>query len=61
METLLPLRKLESVIGFRKSKIYQLIESGQFPQPIKIGRSSRWRSSDVEDWIQRQIVQSPSN
>ncbi|MDA0854377.1 MAG: AlpA family phage regulatory protein, partial [Proteobacteria bacterium] len=35
--------------------------SGQFPQPIKIGRSSRWRSSDVEDWIQRQIVQSPSN
>jgi len=61
VETLLPLRKLESVIGFRKSKIYQLIESGQFPQPIKIGRSSRWRSSDVEDWIQRQIVQSPSN
>ena len=61
METLLPLRKLESVIGFRKSKIYQLIESGQFPQPITIGRSCRWRSSDVEDWIQRQIVQSPSN
>ena len=41
MEKLLPLRQLESVVGFRKSKIYRLIESGEFPPPIKIGRSSR--------------------
>ena len=51
MEKLLPLRQLESIIGFRKSKIYQLIESGQFPSPIKIGRSSRWKQSDVQKWI----------
>ena len=55
METLLPLRKLESVIGFRKSKIYQLIESGEFPPPIKIGRSSRWPSSEISDWVQETI------
>ena len=51
METLVPLRQLESIVGFRKSKIYQLIECGQFPRPIKIGRSSRWLSSEVQDWI----------
>ena len=51
METLVPLRQLESIVGFRKSKIYQLIESGQFPRPIKIGRSSRWLSSEVQEWI----------
>ena len=59
MEKLLPLRQLESVVGFRKSKIYQLIESGQFPQPIKIGRSSRWRSSDVQTWIQNLTEDTP--
>ena len=41
MERLLPLRQLESVVGFQLSKIYQLIESAEFPPPIKIGRSSR--------------------
>ena len=51
MEKLLPLNQLGSVVGFRKSKIYQLIESGEFPPPIKIGRSSRWLSSEVQDWI----------
>jgi prophage regulatory protein len=55
MEQLLPLRQLESVVGFRKSKIYQLIESGEFPPPIKIGRSSRWPSSEISDWVQETI------
>ena len=55
MEKLLPLRQLESVVGFRKSKIYQLIESGEFPPPIKIGRSSRWPSSEISDWVQETI------
>ena len=52
METLVPLRQLESIVGFRKSKIYQLIESGEFPPSIKIGRSSRWPSSEISDWVQ---------
>ena len=60
METLLLLRKLKSVIGFRKSKIYQLIESGQFTQPIKIGRSGRWRSSKVQNWIQNLTEDTPN-
>ena len=55
MEKLLPLNQLKSVVGFRKSKIYQLIESGEFPPPIKIGRSSRWASSEVSDWVQETI------
>ena len=60
METLVPLRQLESIVGFRKSKIYQLIESGQFPQPIKIGRSSRWPSSEISDGVQETIQRSRS-
>ena len=55
MEKLLPLNQLESVVGFRKSKIYQFIESGEFAPPIKIGRSSRWPSSEISDWVQETI------
>mgnify|MGYP005685034329 CR=1 FL=1 len=55
MEKLLPLRQLESVVGFRTSKIYQLIESGEFPPPNNLGRRSRWPSSEISDWVQETI------
>ncbi|HAW7476101.1 TPA: AlpA family phage regulatory protein, partial [Escherichia coli] len=27
-----------------------LISEGHFPKPIKLGRSSRWYKSEVEQW-----------
>ncbi|EPE1530526.1 helix-turn-helix transcriptional regulator, partial [Citrobacter freundii] len=26
-----------------------------FPKPIKLGRSSRWRRSEVEAWMQQRV------
>ena len=37
---------------------YKLIQEGQFPKPIKLGRSSRWLKSEVEDWVQQRISSS---
>lgn len=37
---------------------YKLIGAGQFPKPIKLGRSSRWRRSEVEAWMQQRITDS---
>lgn len=37
---------------------YKLIKDGEFPKPIKLGRSSRWLESEVEAWLQQRIVQS---
>jgi prophage regulatory protein len=37
--------------GFKKPTIYEWMRQGKFPRPIKIGRSARWPSSDVEKWI----------
>ena len=51
MERLLTLRDVEHFTGFRKSSLYSLIADKRFPPPIKIGRSSRWLSSEVQDWI----------
>jgi predicted DNA-binding transcriptional regulator AlpA len=37
---------------------YKLIQEGSFPKPIKLGRSSRWLKSEVEDWIKLRIAES---
>lgn len=54
-ERLLPLPEVESRSGFKSSFIYQLIKEGKFPKPVKIGAASRWRESEVQQWIQDQI------
>ncbi|TOM57642.1 hypothetical protein CGH73_26960 [Vibrio parahaemolyticus] len=32
-----------------------MIQKGEFPKPIKFGRSSRWFKSEVEQWLNQQI------
>lgn len=34
---------------------YKLIKDGEFPKPIKLGRSSRWLRSEVETWFEKRI------
>lgn len=48
-----------SLTGIGKTKLYGLIQAGQFPPPVKIGsRISVWPESDVSDWIEAQICAS---
>lgn len=50
--SLLPLPKVEERVGIKKSKIYELINTGNFPQPVRLGRRNvRWRSDDIQKWI----------
>lgn len=44
--------------GLSNKWFYKLIHEGQFPKPIKLGRSSRWLKSEVENWVQQRITQS---
>ncbi|MDH8206443.1 AlpA family phage regulatory protein, partial [Klebsiella pneumoniae] len=39
----------------------KLIKDAQFPKPIKLGRSSRWKKSEVELWLQQRIADSRSH
>ncbi|HBQ3319581.1 TPA: AlpA family transcriptional regulator [Klebsiella pneumoniae] len=41
--------------GLTDKWFYKLIKDGEFPTPIKFGRSSRWRQSEVEAWLQARI------
>lgn len=48
------------VTGLTDKWFYKLIQDGQFPKPIKLGRSSRWLQSEVEAWLQQRIAESRS-
>ena len=36
------------------STVEKLTARHDFPQPVRIGRSVRWRKDDVEGWLDRQ-------
>ncbi|HCJ8955393.1 AlpA family transcriptional regulator [Citrobacter freundii] len=44
--------------GLSDKWFYKLISEGKFPKPIKLGRSSRWRESEVQEWLTDRIVES---
>jgi len=44
--------------GLTDKWFYKLIKDGEFPKPTKFGRSSRWRKSEVEAWLQSRIEES---
>ncbi|ENY6785612.1 helix-turn-helix transcriptional regulator [Providencia rettgeri] len=44
--------------GMTDKWFYKLIQDGEFPKPIKLGRSSRWFKSEVEIWMKNRIRES---
>ncbi|MEX9609922.1 helix-turn-helix transcriptional regulator [Providencia manganoxydans] len=44
--------------GMTDKWFYKLIKDSEFPKPIKLGRSSRWFKSEVENWMRQRIAQS---
>lgn len=53
---LLAFTQLSQYIGFGRSRIYALISQGEFPPPVKIGKSSRWVRAEVDDWLSAHIA-----
>ena len=54
-ERLINLDEVESITGFKSSYIYSKIQKSEFPRPLKIGTASRWKFSEVQQWIHNQI------
>jgi prophage regulatory protein len=41
-----------TLIGYKKSALYELMAQGSFPKPVKLGvRAVGWRASDVAAWL----------
>lgn len=65
-ETLLTEDKLVDMLfittltGLTDKWFYKLIKDGEFQKPIKLGRSSRWLQSEVENWLRERVKASRS-
>lgn len=46
------------ITGFSAKHIYHLINEGKFPAPVKIGRASLWRLSEINKWQDSHTAQS---
>lgn len=49
----LRLPEVSRTTGLARTQIYDLTAKGEFPRPVKRGRSSLWPESAVQDWIAR--------
>ncbi len=34
-----------------RTEIYRRVKCGEFPQPIRIGRTIAWKTSEIDAWI----------
>ncbi|AYY45269.1 TPA: AlpA family transcriptional regulator [Klebsiella oxytoca] len=57
-DQLVDMRFITKLTGLTDKWFYKLIKDGLFPRPIKLGRSSRWKQSEVELWLQQRIKDS---
>jgi prophage regulatory protein len=52
---LLTIKEVQQSLGICRAKIYSDMQIAGFPKPIKLGKSSRWVHSEVQDWIRQQV------
>ena len=51
-DSLIRLPAVLARIGLKQSRLYELIQSGDFPAPVRLGvRAVAWRESEVSAWI----------
>ena len=45
--------EVESLTGLSRSTLYDWMNRGELPQPVKLGtRLVAWRESDIADWLE---------
>ena len=50
-DSLLRRKAVETETGLSRSSIYRMMDEGEFPRPIRIGkRAVAWRASSIERW-----------
>ncbi|EGT5759872.1 AlpA family phage regulatory protein [Cronobacter sakazakii] len=55
-DSLIDLKYITNDSGFTAKYFYSLMKRGEFPAPIKLGRSSRWLLREYSEWKARHIA-----
>lgn len=60
MITLLRLPAVLAQTGLSRSRLYELMDSGDFPRPVKLspaGRTNVWSDQEISEWIEARLAQ----
>ncbi|MBS7670976.1 helix-turn-helix transcriptional regulator [Croceicoccus gelatinilyticus] len=58
MTTLLRLDAVKERTALSRSHIYELLERGEFPRPVKLsGRINAWPDNEIDGWIKARIAE----
>lgn len=52
LKKLLNLKEVSELLQISKRTVYRLIAQGKLPNFIKIGGSIRWKSEDINLWVE---------
>ena len=51
MEPFVSPAQVMTALGISRTTLYRMIGAGDFPQPIKLGRLSRWPLDELESYV----------
>ena len=54
-EVLLSVRDVADRLRVDRSTVYALLARGELPRPGHVGRCTRWREADVDDYIRQRV------
>lgn len=54
---LLTVKDVCAVIKMSRFWIYEQVEKGEFPAPLKFGRSIRWKAEDVRQYLDKKELE----
>lgn len=50
---LLTAEEVAAMLGVSERTLWRLLSAGKIPQPVRIGRNTRWRVAEIRDWIEK--------
>ncbi len=49
---LFTVKDLAARLRISQRQVWKLLSSGRLPQPVRLGRSVRWRCDDINKWVE---------
>ena len=46
-------RDVAAVLSISVRYVWRLVTAGQFPKPVRLGNCTRWRRSDIDEFVRR--------
>jgi prophage regulatory protein len=57
LDRILKLPDVIQTVGLKRSRLYTLISTGDFPPPVRLStRAVGWRASSIQEWIESRAL-----